>query len=112
MKPESFIGKKVRIEIDRPLGSVHPAHEHIWFCLNYGFVPGVLSGDGDDLDAYLLGVFTPMKEYTGKCIAVIRRRDEDDDKLVIVPEGTQYTDNQILALTEFIERFHDSYLVR
>jgi inorganic pyrophosphatase len=111
VKPEAFIGQKVHIEIDRPLGSVHPEHSNIWFSCNYGYVPGVLGKDGEELDAYLLGVFTPVTVYDGICIAVIRRRD-GDDKLVVVPEGVEYSDEQILALTEFIERFHDSYLVR
>ena len=112
MKPETFIGQKVHIEIDKPLGSVHPEHGDIWFCFNYGYVTRLLGGDGEELDAYLLGVFTPVTAYDGVCIAVIKRRDEDDDKLVVVPEVCEYTDEQILALTEFIERFHDSYLVR
>jgi inorganic pyrophosphatase len=111
VKPETFIGKQVHIEIDRPLGSVHPEHGNIWFCCNYGYVPGVSGGDGEELDAYLLGVFTPVTAYDGICVAVIKRGD-GDDKLVVVPEGIDYTDEQILALTEFIERFHNSYLVR
>jgi inorganic pyrophosphatase len=111
MKPETFIGKKIHIEIDRPLGSVHPEHDNIWFCCNYGYVSGVLSKDGEELDAYLLGVFTPVSAYDGICIGIVKR-DDGDDKLVVVPEGVDYTDEQILALTEFIERFHDSYLVR
>jgi inorganic pyrophosphatase len=112
IQSESFIGKEVHIKIDRPLGSNHPRHPHILFCYNYGYVPDIIGGDGDNLDAYLLGVFTPVSEYMGRCIAVIRRRDEDDDKLIIVPEGVNYSDEQILALTEFIERFHDSYIIR
>jgi inorganic pyrophosphatase len=112
MKPESFIGNNVHIRIDRPLGSVHPEHKDLFFCLNYGYVPSVLSGDNEEMDAYLLGVFTPVAEYTGVCIAVLRRRDEDDHKLIIVPEGVEYSDEQIIALTEFIERYHDSYVVR
>jgi inorganic pyrophosphatase len=109
---ETFIGKKVHIKIDRPLGSVHPIHKHIWFTCNYGYLPGIPGGDGDNLDAYLLGVFMPVTEYSGICIAIIKRRDEDDDKLVVVPEGINYSDEQILVLTEYIERFHNSYVVR
>ena len=112
MKSETFLGKQVHLKIDRPLGSVHPEHRDLYFCLNYGYVPGVQSGDGEELDAYLLGVFEPVPEYTGTCIAIVRRRNEDDDKLVVVPDGVSYTDEQILALIEFIERYHDSYLVR
>jgi len=112
MRLETFIGKKVHIEIDRPLGSVHPEHNNILFNCNYGYVPGVLGRDGEELDAYLLGVFTPVTEYDGVCIGVIKRGVDSDDKLVVFPEGVEYTDEQILALTEFIERFHDSYLVK
>jgi inorganic pyrophosphatase len=112
VRPELYIGQAVSIKIDRPLGSLHAYHKEIVFCLNYGYLPAVLSADGDDLDAYLLGVFEPVSEYTGRCIAVITRRDENDPKLVVVPEGKEYSDAQITALTEFLERFHDSYVVR
>lgn len=106
-----FIGQTLRILIDRPLGSCHPQHGFI-YPVNYGFVPGVPSEDGEDLDAYLLGVFEPVSEYTGQCIAVIHRLDEDDDKLVIVPPGKSYTDEQILALVEFQERFFNCKVLR
>lgn len=112
VRPERYIGQTVYIKIDRPLGTAHPGHPGLVFLLNYGYLPGVLSGDGDDLDAYLLGVFKPVEEYTGKCIAVVKRRDENDPKLVVVPDGKLYSDEQITALTEFIERFHQSYIVR
>ena len=97
VRPELYIGQTVNIKIDRPLGSLHPYHKEIVFCLNYGYLPAVLSADGDDLDAYLLGVFEPVSEYTGRCIAVIKRRDEDDPKLVVVPEGKEYSDEQIIG---------------
>jgi inorganic pyrophosphatase len=49
--------------------------------------------------------------YTGVCIAVIHRLDDDDDKLVIVPEGKTFTPDQIRALTEFQERFFNSEII-
>ena len=100
----TFIGKAVRVKVDRPMGSKHPREGFI-YPVNYGFVPGVPAPDGEDLDAYVLGVFEPVTEFTGQCIAVIHRLDEDDDKLVVVPAGKDYSDEQILALTEFQERF-------
>ena len=100
-----YIGQTVRIVIDGRLGSKHKDHD-IWFCTNYGYVPGTKAPDNDDVDAYLLGVFTPVEEYTGKCIAVIRRHDDDDDKLIVVPDDVTYTEDQIVELTEYIERFH------
>ena len=64
------------------------------------------------MDAYLLGVFDPVESYKGKCIAVIHRTNDDDDKIIVVPESVNYTDEQIRALTEFQERFFDSIIIR
>jgi inorganic pyrophosphatase len=80
--------------------------------LNYGYVPGVIAPDGEEQDAYVLGVFEPLEQFEGRCIAVIHRLDDDDDKLVLVPDGMQYTDDQILALTEFQERFFKAVVIR
>jgi inorganic pyrophosphatase len=112
MNAADFLGKQVTILIDRPLGTVHPEHAHIHYPVNYGCVPGVVGEDQEDLDAYLLGVFVPVREFKGKCIAVIHRTDDRDDKLVVVPEGKAYSDDQIRALTEFQERFFSSVILR
>ena len=50
-------------------------------------------------------MFEALEEFDGKCIAVIHRLDDDDDKLVVAPEGKKYTKEQIEALVEFQERF-------
>ena len=110
MNHSQYLNQTVTIHIDRPMGSRHPEHGFI-YPLNYGFLPGVFSPDGEELDAYLLGVFEPVEEYTGVCIAVIHRLDDDDGKLVIVPEGTTYKPDQIRALTEFQERFFESEII-
>ena len=102
-----FLGQVVSVTVDRPLGSRHPEWGFI-YPVNYGFVPGTASGDGEPLDAYVLGVFEPLEAFTGPCIAVVHRLDEDDDKLVVVPEGRWYTLEQIAALAEFQERFFRS----
>ena len=106
-----FIGKIVNVEMDRPLGTRHPKHGFM-YCVNYGYIPDTVSGDGEELDAYLLGVFEPVQSYIGKCIAVIHRINDNDDKLVVVPESKNYTDEQIRALTEFQERFFESEIIR
>lgn len=108
---QDYIGKKVGIKIDRPFGSKHPKHGFI-YPVNYGYVPGTVSGDGEELDCYLLGVFEPVEEYEGKCIAIVHRTDDDDDKLVVVPEGKNYTDEQIDALVEFQEQYFKHIIVR
>ena len=104
MNTTDYLNKVVTVKIDRPMGSHHPKHGFI-YPINYGFIPNTVSGDGEELDAYLLGVFEPVETYTGKVIAIIRRQDDDDDKLIVIPSDKTYTKDQILALTEFQERF-------
>ncbi|MFR8103502.1 MAG: inorganic diphosphatase [Clostridia bacterium] len=96
--------------MDRPMGSKHPKWDFI-YPVNYGYIPNTISGDGEELDAYVLGVFEPREEYTGKCIAVIHRLNDDDDKLIVVPEDKKYNKEQIEALTEFQERFFESEIL-
>lgn len=110
MDTKEYLNKTITIKIDRPMGSRHPKHG-FFYPVNYGFVPNTTSGDGEELDAYLLGVFEPVETYTGKCIAIIHRTNDNDDKLIIVPEDKSYTPDQIRALTEFQERFFKSEII-
>jgi inorganic pyrophosphatase len=111
MDSKEYIGKNVNVKIDRPFGSKHPKHGFI-YSVNYGYVPNTISGDGEELDCYVLGIFEPVETFSGKCIAIIHRTDDDDDKLVIVPEGKEYSDSAIDALTEFQERFFSHEIIR
>jgi inorganic pyrophosphatase len=106
-----FIGKSVDIIMDRPMGSKHPKHGDL-YPVNYGYVKGIKAPDGEDLDAYVLGVPKPLKKFTGRCIAVIHRTNDDDDKLVVVPEGTDISDDEIRKLTDFQEKWFKSEIVR
>lgn len=101
----------LKIKIDRPFGTKHPKHGFI-YPVNYGYVPNTISGDGEELDAYLLGVFEPVDEYEGECIAIIHRTNDDDDKLVVVPKGKNYSDDAINALTEFQEQYFEHIIIR
>ena len=112
MESKDFINKIVEVIIDRPIGSKHPEYDSI-YPLNYGYIPNTVSGDGEELDAYLLGVFEPVEKYVGgKVIAYIHRTNDDDDKLVVVPQDCNYNNDQIKALTEFQERFFESVIYR
>lgn len=106
-----YINKTVDVIIDRPLGSKHPTHGFI-YTLNYGYVPNTVSGDGEEIDCYVLGVFEPIKTFKGKCIAVIKRKSEDDDKLIVVPSGRTFSNDEIKVLTEFQERFFEIEIIR
>ena len=113
MERESYkyLGKIVNVEIDRPLNSKHPKHEFTYE-VNYGYVPGTMSGDGEELDCYVLGVDEPLKIFKGECIAVIHRLNDDDDKLVVVPIGTNISDDEIRKLTHFQEQYFESEIIR
>ena len=107
---KSYIGKIIEVKIDRPMGNKHPKHGFI-YPVNYGYVPGTISGDGEELDCYVLGVFEPLESFKGKCIAIIHRTNDNDDKLIIVPEDKIYSKDEIRVLTEFQERFFESEIL-
>ena len=111
MNAVDFIGKIIDVVIDRPLGSKHPEYGGI-YPLNYGYVPNTISGDGKELDCFIIGVFNPLTKYTGKCIAVIHRLNDNEDKLVIAPDGKDYSNDAIEALVEFQERWFKHELIR
>ena len=106
-----YIGKIVKVKIDRPLNSKHPKHGFIYE-VNYGYIPNTISGDGEELDSYILGVNKPLEKFEGECIAVIHRINDDDDKLIIVPKGKKYSDEEIKELTYFQEQYFESIIIR
>lgn len=107
----SYIGNNVEVIIDRKLGSKHPKHGFV-YTVNYGYVPNTVSGDGEELDCYVLGIDEAIEEFKGKCIAVIHRLNDDDDKLIIVPEEKNFTDDEIIELTNFQEQYFESEIIR
>ena len=111
MDNTEYLNKTLTVKIDRPMGSKHPKHGFI-YPVNYGYVPNTVSGDGEELDCYILGIYEPVDTFSGTCIAIIHRLNDDDDKLVIVPETIQFTDKEIIALTAFQERFFESEIIR
>jgi len=110
MNAAEFLGKHITVQIDRAAGSPHPRHGYI-YPVNYGFVPGTLSGDGEEVDAYVLGVTEPLTQFTGRCIALIHRTNDDDDKLIVVPDGLVLSVVEIRAAVDFQERYFESQVV-
>lgn len=106
-----YLGKEVEVIIDRPMGSMHPKHGFIYE-VNYGFVEGVKAPDGEDLDAYYLGIAEPVHRANGVCIAIAHRKDDDDDKLIVVPHGVRMKDEEILSAIHFQEQWFETEIVR
>ena len=111
MQITDYLEKTVTAEIDRPLGSEHP-NGGLFYPINYGFIPNTISGDGEEIDCYILGTYEPVSSFTGKCIAIIHRTNDNDDKLVLAPEGTTFSNSEIRTLTYFQERFFNSRIIR
>lgn len=102
-----LLGREVEVTIDRPLGSAHPDHGFVYE-LNYGYVPGTTAGDGEEMDAYVIGVDQPLKAARGRVAALVVREDDDENKLVVHIGDTACTRAEIEKLTSFQERFFET----
>ena len=111
MESLEYLNKLVDVKIDRPLGSKHPKH---WFdyTINYWFIPDTVSWDLEELDAYVLWVLEPIEIFRWRCIAIIHRTNDDDDKLIVVPDWIDFSDDEIRSQTNFQERFFESVIMR
>ena len=112
MKNLEYLNKILEAKIDRPIGSSHPKYPDHIYLVNYGYIPNTVSGDGKELDCYVLGEYKPLSEFKGKCIAIIHRLNDDDDKLILAPENRNFTNAEIRLLTDFQERFYKSEIIR
>ena len=99
------IGNVVKVVIDRPLGTYHPKHKDIYYTVNYGYIPNVMAPDGEEQDAYILGVDEPVSEFVGKVIAIIHRVDDVEDKWVVAPENVTFTKEGIMQKVAFQEQY-------
>ena len=107
---KKYLNKIVEVIIDRPLGSFHPQHK-FRYLVNYGYIEGVMAPDGEELDAYVLKIDKPLEKFTGKVIAIIHRHDDDDDKLVVIPENETITNEEIEKSVEFQEKWYKHEII-
>lgn len=106
---KSYLGKTVDIKIDRPIGYIRQKENYsLTYPVNYGYIPGVISGDGEELDVYLLGVDAPVREYSARIIGIVHRHNDVEDKLVAAPEGMNFTALEMEEATRFQEQYYES----
>lgn len=104
---EGYLGKEVYIEIDRPIGYVHHKGEKtLVYPINYGYIPGVLGGDGEELDVFLVGVDTPVQSYTGHIVGIAYRADDVEDKLIMAPTGVGFSAEEMARAVRFQEKYY------
>ena len=105
------LGRKVRVTVDRPLGSRHPERRDTVYQLNYGYVADVLAADNEWQDAYVWGVKEPIAVFEGEVIAVIHRLNDAEDKWVVAAVGTRVTAEEIRTGTAFTEQYYQSRIL-
>ena len=104
-----YLGKTVTVVIDRPIGYHHVTKGiHLHYTVNYGFLPEVIGGDGEEQDVYILGVKAPLETFIGKIIGVVRRRDDNEDKFVAAPDDMAFTAEKIRQEIHFVEKYFES----
>ena len=106
-----MIGKIIEVTVDRPLGSVHPRYKDLRYPVNYGYVKGIVGGDGEEQDVYILGVDQPVSLFSGRIIAIIHRLNDAEDKWVVAPEGVSFEKDEIARLVEFQEKYFDIEII-
>lgn len=106
-----MIGKKVKVIVDRPLGSYHPEHKDLYYPINYGYIEGIFAPDGEEQDAYIIGVNKAIKEFSGTVVAIIHRYDDVEEKWVVAPEGVAFTKEEINEAVNFQEKFFKSEII-
>lgn len=106
-----MIGKTITVTIDRPMGSYHPKHRDMYYPINYGYVKGIMAADGEEQDAYILGVDKALDVFTGKIIAIVHRHDDVEEKWVVAPEDSSFTKEEIWEQIHFQEQYFDSEIV-
>ncbi len=97
----NVIGKEVTVTVDRAMGTFHPKHPEIYYPINYGYIEGILAPDGEEQDAYIIGVDEPLLSFTGVVAAVVHRFDDAEDKWVVAPRGAAFTKEEIAEKVDF-----------
>ncbi|MEZ3455370.1 MAG: inorganic pyrophosphatase [Oscillospiraceae bacterium] len=106
-----MIGDIVTVTVDRPLGSYHPEHKDMYYPINYGYIEGIIAPDGEEQDAYILGVNEAVERFTGKIIAVIHRFDDVEEKWVVCPESLSFSKEDIIKQVKFQEQYYHSEII-
>ena len=107
----SVIGKIVTVTVDRPMGSYHPEHKDMYYPVNYGYIEGIIAPDGEEQDAYILGVDKAGDKFTGKIIAVVHRIDDVEEKWVVAPENMTFTKEEINRQIYFQEQYFNTRVI-
>ena len=100
----------ITVTVDRPIGSSHPDYPSLVYPVNYGYIRGISAPDGEDQDAYILGINEPVNEFTGKVIAIIHRKEDVEEKWVVIPREQTLSREEIAEQVKFQEQYFTTYI--
>ena len=106
-----MIGEIVTVTVDRPIGSRHPDYPDMIYPINYGYVKGIIAPDSEEQDAYVLGVDDPISKFCGRVVAIIHRLDDVENKLVVAPDGLEFTESEIVSKIYFQEKYFNIEII-
>ncbi|MDF2611801.1 MAG: hypothetical protein K0R92_3275 [Lachnospiraceae bacterium] len=106
-----MLGDTVTVKVDRAMGTYHPQHPDLYYPINYGFIEGIMAPDGEEQDAYILGVNKPVDEFIGKIIAIIHRKDDVEEKWVVAPDNVSFSKEEITEQVYFQEQYFNSKII-
>lgn len=100
-----MIRKSVRVFIDRPKGTVH---QGITYELNYGYTKDIIAPDYEYQDAYIIDINEPIYDSCeGVVIAVVHRKNDNEDKLVVSTKPQKYSIEEIAKRVDYQEKYFD-----
>lgn len=70
-----------------------------------------MGADGEEQDAYILGVDYPIEEFTGKITAMVHRINDVEDKWVVDSEDKAFTAKQIEEQIYFQEQYFEYEII-
>ena len=84
-----------KIVIDRPKGSAHPRYDDVIYPLDYGYLEGTTSGDGDGIDVWM-GSVTGEKRIVAIGITVDTLKRDVEVKILV-----NCTDDELQIIAQF-----------
>lgn len=107
---KEYLGKLVKVVIDRPIGTKITSRNLV-YPINCGHIPGTISKDGKEIDAYVIGELEPLERYVGLVVAIIKRENDNECRLVVCKDMNKYSKHQIKAMVEFKEKAFKSTII-
>ncbi|WP_068985597.1 MULTISPECIES: inorganic diphosphatase [Lysinibacillus] len=98
------------VTVDRPIGYVD--HYNNVYPINYGYIPDLIGGDGEEQDAYIISKKKqePLESFTGNLVAIIHRNDDIEDKWVVALPNEEFSVEEIWEQVSFMEQYFDAVI--